>query len=270
MSMLQLISNQPGFERIKLFYYKEFPFEVRSMCAEFIENRIQSEANITDDDQLSVYAKDFILNLIERLEKEREKLIQPDQLPWIDATINNFRLNIDNARRLYETIRAALSQEHAFLQTCSSSTRRSHVYVTDDSLDEKLNQLLQISSNFQIGQSIESIQDFIEILTKVKTVTVHRLDKWKRHQALVKNGAKASPDTPDDFQNWFEKLAHSISTTREFIASIKSSTVVTLGMAEIATFDSLCNHLITLLRELILTGFVIVEQPPQVLKTNSK
>lgn len=122
-------------------------------------------------------------------------------------------------------------------------------------------------------RAMELYQSFanviLEIDTVQKLVILKRLGKWQRDQALAGNGAPLNGNTLDEIQSWFEKLAEIIWTTRcsiEATREINSGFPMNFG----DVIERAYREITTLLQNLIVSGFIVEKQPPQVMKTNTR
>lgn len=100
-----------------------------------------------------------------------------------------------------------------------------------------------------------------------RTVILKRLGRWQRDQALSGNGAPLPINALDEIQLWFEKLAELILATRNSIDAIrKLNSIFNMNM----NVDPHYKKITELLQELIVSGFIVEKQPPQVMKTNTR
>lgn len=117
-----------------------------------------------------------------------------------------------------------------------------------------------------------NIRNVIEILNEVQKVVIHkRLGKWQRDQALAGNGAPLPMNALDEIQTWFEELADLIWSTRTLIDTIRKTNIPIQGQGNIGdVFEVAYREVTTLLQNLIVSGFIVEKQPPQVMKTNTR
>lgn len=115
---------------------------------------------------------------------------------------------------------------------------------------------------------IQSLQEaMFEINEVQKVVIINRLGRWQRDQALSGNGAPLPVNTLDEIQVWFEKLAELIWTTRTTIDALRKLNVAfNMNM----NTDQYYDQITKLLQLLIVSGFIVEKQPPQVMKTNTR
>lgn len=115
---------------------------------------------------------------------------------------------------------------------------------------------------------VTSLEQIINEISEVqKTVILKRLGRWQRDQALSGNGAPLPINTLDEIQNWFEKLAEFIWTTRTSIDAIrKLNSLFHVNMSVEIYYKKITE----LLQDLIVSGFIVEKQPPQVMKTNTR
>lgn len=149
MSNWERIINQPGFEKIKSLYNENFPLEVRIVCAQWIEQRIKADQYIDiNDPQYEQHAANFINNLIQQLEQEKQKLKKPEDIAIkyrIDDAIRKFTHQIYSPVQLYKHIRDALMYEQHYLDSWSTNPHQMN-YMDSEQLEivEKLKQLRQM------------------------------------------------------------------------------------------------------------------------------
>lgn len=117
-----------------------------------------------------------------------------------------------------------------------------------------------------------NIRNILDMLNEVQKVVIHkRLGKWQRDQALAGNGAPLPLNTLDEIQQWFEDLANLIWTTRTLIDTIRKTNIPFPGQNAIGdVFEAAYREVTTLLQNLIVSGFIVEKQPPQVMKTNTR
>lgn len=337
MSMWERIINQPGFEKIKSLYNENFPLEVRILCANWIEERIKADQFLdASDPQYDQRALNFMHNLIQQLEQEKQKLKKPEELSIkyrIEDAIRTFTQSIYSPGLVYKQIRDALMYEQHFLESLSNNPQMSYMDSEAIEIGENLKQLRQMillnnegcnrykheleqnmlryseltkriqeintipptaenneqraaimeeykrevcSMSDSINQRrqvlYESIREVIQRLAEVQKVVIHkRLGKWQRDQALAGNGAPLPLNTLDDIQMWFEELADLIWTTRTLIDTIRKSNIPLQGQSNYNdVFEVAYREITTLLQNLIVSGFIVEKQPPQVMKTNTR
>lgn len=337
MSMWERIINQPGFEKIKTLYNENFPLEVRFVCAQWIEDRIKADQYIDiNDPQYEQRASNFVHNLIQQLEQEKDKFKKPEDISIkyrIEDAIRTFTQHIYNPVQLYKQIRDALMYEQHFLENCMNNPQMNYMDSEALEIDEKLKQLRQLilinndncnrykheleqyMINFSEGtkriqelnnmqptpeveerrsamvedykrkmhQMTESIngrrlelytniRSVTEILNEVQKVVIHkRLGKWQRDQALAGNGAPLPMSALDEIQTWFENLADLIWSTRTLIDTIRKTNLPIQGQGNAGdVFEVAYREVTTLLQNLIVSGFIVEKQPPQVMKTNTR
>lgn len=132
---------------------------------------------------------------------------------------------------------------------------------------------LNMSISSIANELLHSLRVIITEIENVQnTVMLKRLGRWQRDQALHGNGAPLLINALDEIQVWFEKLAELIWTTRNSIDAIRK-----LNAIFDVPMDSMNEHIdlfytkITqLLQQLIVSGFIVEKQPPQVMKTNTR
>ncbi len=119
--------------------------------------------------------------------------------------------------------------------------------------------------SFDLNQCIANVISQIDSVQKL--LIVNRLNKWHRGQALAGNGSSLNRNLLDEIQLWFEKLAEIIWTTRcciEATREINNSISFQTG----DVIEQAHKDVTRLLINLIESGFIVENQPPQVLKTD--
>lgn len=336
--MWDRISNTPGyFERIKSLYNENFPLEVRFVCANWIEDRIKADQFIDiNDPQYEQRAANFMHNLIQQLEQEKEKIKKPEEVPIkyrLEDAIRMFTQNIYSPGQLYKQIRDALMYEQHFLENCTNSQQMTFMDTEAFEINEKLKtiqQMIMINSEncnrykHELEQSLlgynectkrmqeinnippspetdeqrkayieeckrkirtmsdnisqrrielfTQIRAVINLLDEVQKIVIHkRLGKWQRDQALAGNGAPLPLSALDEIQGWFENLAEMIWTTRTLIDTMRKTIPSLQGDASYdEAFEVVYREVTNLLQNLIVSGFIVEKQPPQVMKTNTR
>lgn len=334
MSMWEQITKHPGFEKIQTLYNENFPVEVRSFCAQWIEDRIKADQFIDiNDPQYEQRAVIFMNNLIQQLEQEKLKFQKNGEVTTLcrlDEAIRRFRPNMEHAVQYYKHIRDALMYEQHFLDNFTNKTQTNYMDTEAIEIDEKLKHLRQLNfgngqnykrykqeleqymitysdctkriqelNNMQLTpeQRAQMLEDYrrkillmtesisvrprelytdihsmIEKLNEVQTVVIHkRLGKWQRDQALAGNGAPLPMSALDEIQSWFEILADLTWDTRSLIDTMRKTNLPIQGQANVGDgFEAAYREVTTLLQNLIVSGFIVEKQPPQVMKTNTR
>lgn len=138
-----------------------------------------------------------------------------------------------------------------------------------DEYKRKMHQMTE-SINARRLELYTNIRSVTEILSEVQKVVIHkRLGKWQRDQALAGNGSPLAMSQLDEIQSWFEELADLIWSTRTLIDTIRKTNLpINQGNADV--FEAAYREVTTLLQNLIVSGFIVEKQPPQVMKTNTR
>lgn len=138
---------------------------------------------------------------------------------------------------------------------------------------EELRQKKQLLEQSISARAVDLYQSFRTIVDEIdgvqKIVILKRLGKWQRDQALAGNGAPLNGNTLDEIQQWFEALGEVIWNTRlciEAAREINSGLQMNLGNM----IDREYREINALLQNLIVSGFIVEKQPPQVMKTNTR
>lgn len=276
MTILQRITNPLHFDKIKLFYNDNFPFEVRFICANWIECQIQN----TVDFNHPQYAQNFILNLIQQLEMEKQKLLNPEDLQLkhrIDGAISRFSQNIYNAHQLYEQVREAIFYEEYFMENCHADPQMIRMDAEAIQICANLYQLYQMLYNLENAYQQSTVQygnvrEFVQRLVRVRDIVVHkRLIQWQREQTLAGIGGPWPANSLDEIQSWFIKLADLIYRSRGLVDAIKGSSIPTQDPPNPNDpYECAHRELTMLIQSLIVSAFIVEHQPPQVLKKDTR
>lgn len=335
-SLWDRVSGQASFERIKSLYNENFPLEVRILCANWIEERIKADQYIDiNDPQYEQRAANFISNLIQQLDHEKQRLKKPEELSIkyrIEDAMRTFTQNIYTPGQLYKQIRDALMYEQHILDSCANNPQMSYVDNEVIEITEKIKHLRSlILQNNDIGtrykhemeqcmlrysESTKRIQEMsnmpktpeneercavfmeeckrqvcvmsesinqrrleifsairnaIDLLDEVQKIVIHkRLGKWQRDQALAGNGAPLPLNALDEIQSWFEDLAELIWNTRTLIDTMRKSHMPLSQTNFNECYEVAYREITNLLQNLIVSGFIVEKQPPQVMKTNTR
>lgn len=137
--------------------------------------------------------------------------------------------------------------------------------------DHKQKRMVMLDSiNCNAVEQFQAIRQVIQELDNVqKVVILKRLGKWQRDQALSGNGSPVLMSTLDEIQVWFEKLAECIWNTRNLVDKMKNTNQhFSLNLGD--HMDVAYKEITHLLQNLIVSGFIVEKQPPQVMKTNTR
>lgn len=162
----------------------------------------------------------------------------------------------------------------------NESSKISNVYATMLETDERR---IRSCEEYKHKKRIllENIERFAQNLTQnlglvmteinevQKIVIINRLGRWQRDQALAGNGAPLPVNALDEIQLWFEKLAELIWTTRNMVDAIRKLNQ-SFHMNMDTYYESYYEQVTKLLQVLIVSGFIVEKQPPQVMKTNTR
>ncbi|KAG4074001.1 hypothetical protein HA402_014206 [Bradysia odoriphaga] len=150
------------------------------------------------------------------------------------------------------------------------------IEVNDDLEQERRLVILQDYQNRKFlamenikGCAFDLNQNIVDVISQIdsvqKLLILSRLDKWHRSQALAGNGALLNKNSLDEMQLWFEKLAEIIWTTLCCIESTCAINSITFSDAN-GVIEQAYNDVTRLLVNLIESGFVVEDQPPQIMK----
>lgn len=174
----------------------------------------------------------------------------------------------------------------SYLLRCSENTKtiqelnsmpKSPEFETQCTLyiDRREQVLRQLSQQME-QQRIElftSICRVIGTLESVQFDVYKRLNDWRCNQRLAcygDRGLDGSKLNLDEIQIWFGELYILISNTRTLIESMRNSDLPHTQTQLNHEFDSVFDKITRILQQLILSSFVVEEQPPQVIKKETR
>ncbi|XP_060870329.1 signal transducer and activator of transcription 5B-like [Metopolophium dirhodum] len=125
-----------------------------------------------------------------------------------------------------------------------------------------------------ISVYINKLNELTNLISPVQAYIIDRsLVQWKRQQQFAGNGYKCMMDI-DVIQTWCEKLCDLIWITR---SQVKEADRFRVNLRQYFELPQSCEMINTLLNmttqylsSLVTSTFVIITQPPQVLKTNTR
>lgn len=220
---------------------------------QFLDNFSESvQSNfVVDSEQMHINEKlkqmhDATVANNEQFNRYKHDLEQYKMLDYAEST-KHLQINNPHGQPELEERRAALQDEFS-----------------------RKKQTMQDSINIRGLDLYRTIgQIIVDVDETQKRVILKRLGKWQRNQALAGNGAPLSTSGLDEIQMWFEKLAELIWSTRNLIEKfrvINFNYKINLG----DVIDMAYKDVTTLLQNLIVSGFIVEKQPPQVMKTNTR
>lgn len=198
-----------------------------------------------------------------------EKLKQLTQLILIDEeNCNRLRYELEKYMIFYNEGPKRIQELNNFQSTPEVEQRKAALH---EEFNRKLCAMVE-SINVRRDDLSKSIATIIGILNYVQKVVIHkRLGKWQRDQALAGNGAPLLLNTLDEIQSWFEQLAELIWRTRTLVDTIRKLSVPFQGQSNVNDgFEVAYLDVTNLLQNLIVSGFIVEKQPPQVMKTNTR
>lgn len=296
MALWLRLSNHRNFENIKSRYNEQFPIEVRSACAEWIEYQILSEQNV--DVNIGQSPENFISSLIGQLESENEKYDNPENIPifyHIENSIRMFRANMYNSFAIYKQIRDTITYEQHFLDINEKLDHLKLAVSENTEIQNKFNNELNSFNSLVFNETMTTLEarksyhmkitqiagyllkSFQFIITEIQNVLnmviFERLGRWQRDQAFIANGAQL-PDALDEIQDWFAEMAQLICTTRNSINATRNLNAITAIQINNIRMNEQMDHFHSLimqqLQQLIVSGFIVEKQPPQVIKTKTR
>lgn len=180
---------------------------------------------------------------------------------------NRYKHELEQCMLRYSESTKRMAEMNAMPKTAENEERCA-VYV-----EEYKRQVCNMSENIN-QRRIEiysAIRTVIDSLDEVQKIVIHkRLGKWQRDQALAGNGAPSPTNALDEIQIWFEELAELIWNTRTLIDTMRKCQIP-LNQGNFSDgFEIAYREITSLLQNLIVSGFIVEKQPPQVMKTNTR
>ncbi|KAL5244355.1 hypothetical protein ACI65C_011765 [Semiaphis heraclei] len=130
-----------------------------------------------------------------------------------------------------------------------------------------------LTLNNSISGYVNKLNELTNLISPVQAYIIESLIQWKRQQQLAGNGYKCTKDI-DVIQTWCEKLCDLIWIAR---SQIKEADRFRVNLSRFFELPKSCEIINTLLNmttqylsSLVTSTFVIIAQPPQVLKTNTR
>jgi signal transducer and activator of transcription 5B len=168
-------------------------------------------------------------------------------------------------------------QLHEITKTTAQLATAAHPQHLIDQVKIEQQDRVNVAHNHLIGKRLELVDSFRKVIESIREIMDKVLDKhlfqWKVNQGSVGNGAPPiNINSLDVIQGWCEGLAVIIWDTREQIklASHYKNQVAVDEPNLPDYLPALREEVTNLLMNLITSTFVIVKQPPQVIKTGTK
>lgn len=127
--------------------------------------------------------------------------------------------------------------------------------------------------DLKVTQLWTCTRNIIEMIGNLQKIVIHtRLGNWQKEQAAAGNGGSLNTNALNDIQTWFEELAELLWISRSTIDTIKrtNSSYQPNNQNYYNYFNVCYNEISGLLQNLIVSGFIVEKQPPQVMKTNTR
>lgn len=170
----------------------------------------------------------------------------------------------ENAKRIQE-LSNAMHPNPKFSAQCTAyiEGRKQVLSQLSDHIDQKRTEIFT-----SIGSVINAIDD-------VQKTVYKRLNNWHGDQVLLSNGDRGlegnnSRETLDEIQNWFGELFILIWNTRTLIDSMRNSDISHSQSKLNGQFEQAFSTITKFLQDLIVSSFVVEEQPPQVIKKDTR
>ncbi|PVD35680.1 hypothetical protein C0Q70_02643 [Pomacea canaliculata] len=142
-----------------------------------------------------------------------------------------------------------------------------------EQVEMMLSQQAQQLLHYRVKQ-IDLYEKAIQALEVVqKQVLDEELIGWKRQQQLAGNGLSLDEDSLDDLQQWCERLSEVIWSIRQQIKKLGiliAQLPINLPDGQKNLLPELSDTITGLLSSLVTSTFIVEQQPPQVLKKESR
>lgn len=264
MTLWQRLVNHPGCDLLKLIYSYQFPFDVNFIHADWIVEQITQYPilNIQNDPNSSNKAANFL--------KWLDDVVNPGEM----TTSNGFSVcPIDRYRQIYDTI-SFLKQIVDFYHGSGSLAPADENQKKETAMvDQKLEFVKQRVTTFKevqnLSQPLMKTEFGLIILeiTRVQCMIVYQmLSRWHQDQkiaAFEESTGNVKENKLDKFQVWFVRLANLICEMWSLNDLIGQRSQ--LDQSNCMKFS---REMVKILTNLVMSGFVVEEQPLQVIKTN--
>ncbi|XP_022177846.1 signal transducer and activator of transcription 5A-like isoform X2 [Myzus persicae] len=216
-------------------------------------------------------------------ESENNEIMQQMELisNHADGT-NEIRLtiqsDIDSFNALYsECAKYTQQVQYAKSQRMSSNLVLSEIeckLIQEKELYQGQLKAKSLTLNNSLSVYINKLHELTNLINPVQVYIIDKsLIQWKRQQQLAGNGYKCMKDI-DVIQTWCEKLCDLIWIARSQIKEADRFRVNLSPYFELPQSCEIINTLLNMttqyLSSLVTSTFVIITQPPQVLKTNTR
>lgn len=208
---------------------------------------------------------------------QRNEFMQVQQS--IENLMSRVRANAIHSRNLkdkYEQFRCEVNEVAARNEKLDMLATHDSKYIAQIAVERtKLRISLQESQNHLIAMIthfIESLKSLLEITENVQMKVINEnLNQWHINQILKVKGIQPSTSIDlDVIQNCFEHLAYVLWETREQMKMLHHQQL-NCDQQNLPNFlPELFTKSTNLLEHLITRSFIIEEQPPQMLKTNTR
>lgn len=241
-------------------FNEQLPFNTLAMYRQirdlilYMENFLD---NSNGSDQFSFMDK-------ESMEINEKLGILHNQVLAIKEKQNRYNLELENFKTLEYTEQSNIANVYPTWNDLDGRKKRS----TEEYIQKK--RILTTNIETVAHELTRNIGVVIGEITEVQSIVIYkRLARWQREQALAGNGAPLPVNTLDEIQVWFEKLAELIWITRNVIDAIRKQNQM-FQMNMDSYYETYFTEITKKLEFLIVSGFIVEKQPPQVMKTNTR
>lgn len=249
----------PNIEEIIQNFYKHMRFNTSAMYNKIRD--VITFLNIFFDNTNEIDQMPIIVNARESLQINEMLNYSARRISEIKETHNQYNIELNQLKTLEHSEKIAVG--HRFpngegTETNNQKPSGEEFAVRKRAIIDKIELTSHVLTH-NLGTVIKDI-------TKVQCIVIYKpLARWQRGQALAGNGETLPVNILDHIQEWFEKLAHLILFTRGMVGTILSE-----GQILQSVYKDYFAEITKMLEFLLISGFIVEHQPPQVLKTNAQ
>lgn len=133
-------------------------------------------------------------------------------------------------------------------------------------------EMIEVMKKIQSHQMklLLNVRSVIEMLEKGQLFIDNQFAKWQRDRASFSRSAQLMPNQLDEFQTWCEELFELIIRIKSTNEKLCRTILIGSQNKSKEIFEVPQKQITSLLQNLIASAFIVEQQPPQVLKTNTR
>lgn len=270
-------ANDQHYHQLASNVLAEFVYEIERSATQFHDN-LAMKASFTETannlrQQFGPNPSALLKHLTRCLKYEISLIEILSKLMGLSAAVKINHTSVQELKNDYEQINQQKEElkQMAYVTNDPQEEALMDALLSDER--ERFNQNLVIVQNkkFQLINDINAVIE--QMIHAYDLIVVQQLRQWKIDQRLAGNGA-VFHNNLDTIQQWFEKLAENLRHTKTHIQMLywgRQTIVLPLEASghpdQLQPLEQRIDHLLVML---VTASFVIENQPPQVLKTNTK